>query len=152
MLELGMGPGKDLELLAEHYTVTGSDFSEVFLDRYRTINPDADLMQLDATTLDTDRRFDAIYSNKVLIHLSDTDLTASILRQADLLAGGGIAMHSFWHGDIVEEHGGLPVHYRNEDWLRRAFSERFEIISLHRYAEFEDRDSVYVIAKLRKPA
>ena len=35
VLELGMGPGKDLDLLAEHYTVTGSDFSDIFLDRYR---------------------------------------------------------------------------------------------------------------------
>ena len=27
VLELGMGPGSDLEILAEDYTVTGSDYS-----------------------------------------------------------------------------------------------------------------------------
>jgi len=33
VLELGMGPGKDLDLLAQTYTVTGSDYSNVFLER-----------------------------------------------------------------------------------------------------------------------
>lgn len=31
VLELGMGPGKDLNLLAQRYTVTGSDTSREFL-------------------------------------------------------------------------------------------------------------------------
>jgi len=56
VLEPGMGPGKDLHLLARHYTVTGSDFSKIFLDRYRADNPDADLFRLDAITIETDRR------------------------------------------------------------------------------------------------
>ena len=152
VLELGMGPGKDLELLAQHYDVTGSDYSSTFLDRYRAIDPNADLMQLDAVSLDTERRFDAVYSNKVLIHLSDEDLATSILRQACVLANGGVVIHSFWHGDCVEEYDDMTVYCRNEDYLRRAFSERFETIASHRYTELEDSDSVYVVARLRKPA
>jgi len=35
VLELGMGPGVDFDLLSQHYQVTGSDNSQVFLDRYR---------------------------------------------------------------------------------------------------------------------
>ena len=35
VLELGMGPGKDLDLLRKTYTATGSDSSEVFLGLYR---------------------------------------------------------------------------------------------------------------------
>ena len=35
VLELGMGPGKDLDILSQNYTVTGSDSSQLFLDRYR---------------------------------------------------------------------------------------------------------------------
>ena len=31
VLELGMGPGKDLKLLSEHFTVTGSDSSNIFI-------------------------------------------------------------------------------------------------------------------------
>ena len=46
-----------LALLAEHYIVTGSDRALPFLGRYRRLRPDADLLQLDAVTLETDRRF-----------------------------------------------------------------------------------------------
>ena len=105
VLELGMGPGKDLALLAEAYDATGSDSSEVFLRRYRRDHPDADLLLLDAVTLATERRFDAIYSNKVLHHLSVDELRTSLR-----LAGGetererpGIALLLVRRG-----HGGEP--------------------------------------------
>ena len=32
VLEIGMGPGKDLDILREKYVVTGSDSSDVFLE------------------------------------------------------------------------------------------------------------------------
>ena len=35
VLELGMGPGKDLDLLRSSFEVTGSDASKAFLDLYR---------------------------------------------------------------------------------------------------------------------
>jgi cyclopropane fatty-acyl-phospholipid synthase-like methyltransferase len=152
VLELGMGPGKDLDFLTKNYTVTGSDSSSVFLDRYRTINPDADLLWLDAVTIDTDRRFDAIYSNKVLHHLSDEELAVSLDRQATVLTNGGFVMHSFWHGDAYEEYDGMPVYCRNEDILRGVFSTRFDIISVKIYAEMEDGDSIYAIAEARNRA
>ncbi len=44
VLELGMGPGKDLLLLSEHFQATGSDSSNVFLERFRKTHPDADLL------------------------------------------------------------------------------------------------------------
>jgi len=67
VLELGMGPGKDFEILGESFRVTGSDNSKVFLDRYRERNATADLVLLDATKMDINRRFDCIYSNKVSV-------------------------------------------------------------------------------------
>ncbi len=70
VLELGMGPGTDLGLLAETYTVTGSDYTQTFLDIYLETHPDADLLRLDAQTLETKRTFDCIYSNKVLHQLT----------------------------------------------------------------------------------
>ena len=33
ILELSMGPGKDLNLLKKYYTVTGSDISKIFLNK-----------------------------------------------------------------------------------------------------------------------
>jgi trans-aconitate methyltransferase len=70
VLELGMGPGKDMDILAGTYRVTGSDSSRIFLDMHRQTHPEADLLQLDAVTIKTDRRFDCLYSNKVLQHLT----------------------------------------------------------------------------------
>ena len=72
VLELGMGPGKDLNILSKYYDVTGSDYSKLFLDLYREKyrNMKVDLLVLDARTLDTSKTFDCIYSNKVLYHLT----------------------------------------------------------------------------------
>ena len=150
VLELGMGAGKDLEILAKQYSVTGSDYSPVFLNRYRASNPNADLLRLDATTIDTDRRFDAIYSNKVLHHLSDDELAASLERQARVLAACGIVMHSFWYGDSFEEYDDMPVYHRNEVILGRVFSGHFDVVRMATYAEMEDGDSIYVIARASK--
>ncbi len=92
VLELGMGPGHDLEiLLAGHFRVTGSDSSSLFLERYRAKDPEADLLHLDAVTLETDRPFDCIYSNKVLQHLQREDLVKSVPRQAAITRGRGLA-------------------------------------------------------------
>ena len=44
VLELGMGPGVDLDILTDTFTATGSDLSQLFLDRYRDQNNDADLL------------------------------------------------------------------------------------------------------------
>jgi len=62
-LELGIGLGKDFNILKKSYAVTGSDNSQVFLDKYKQKHPDADLLFLDAVTIQTDRKFDCIYSN-----------------------------------------------------------------------------------------
>ena len=147
VLEIGIGPGVDLDLLSKHFAVTGSDYSQLFLDRYRASHPDADLIQLDAITLETDRQFDAIYSNKVLHHLNEDDLRKSIQRQRDILTPHGIVMHAFWYGDRLEEHAGMKFHYRNEAFLKEMFSPGFEILQLKRYMEFEENDSVYLVAR-----
>jgi SAM-dependent methyltransferase len=149
VLELGMGPGKDLDLLARRYAATGSDRSTLFLERYRAAHPDADLLRLDAVTLETERRFDAIFSNKVLHHLDEDELACSIARQASILRPAGLVMHSFWYGDRDEELAGMPFHYRDEACLSKAFEPTFELARLKRYPELDDGDSVYVLAKLR---
>ena len=147
VLELGMGPGKDLDLLRVPFTATGSDRSTAFLDRYRTMHPEADLLRLDAVTLETDRRFDALYSNKVLHHLPREQMTASLARQREILNDGGLVMHSFWHGEKEEEHEGLLFVHYTEAELRRAFAPGYEILEMKRYEEMNADDSVYVVAR-----
>ena len=90
LLEIGSGPGTDFQLLKNNYRVIGSDFSKEFLSHLIRTNLNDEFLELDAITLITDKKFDVIYSNKVLQHLSDEELRKSILRQADLLNFNGI--------------------------------------------------------------
>ena len=99
VLELGMGLGKDLEILSKSFKVTGSDFSQVFIEICKGNNSNADIFLLDAVKMNTKRRFDCIYSNKVLHHLKKEDLKSSLDKQLSNLNSNGILFHSFWYGD-----------------------------------------------------
>ncbi len=147
VLELGIGPGKDFKLLSQRYKATGSDFSNAFLERYRAIDAAADLLQLDARTLDTDRHFDAIYSNKVLIHCSTEELQQSFDRQHEVLNDNGLMLHSFWYGEGQQEFGELTMVSHNERELKAMLEGNFEILALEKHARMAEGDSIYVVAR-----
>ena len=147
VLELGMGPGKDLDLLRAFYTVTGSDTSQVFLDRYRKHHPDADVLLLDARHLGTDRAFDCIYSNKVLHHLTSAELAASFERQRAVLNEAGLLLHSFWYGTGEETVHGLRFTYYTEATLKAVLGDGFDVVALVRYEELDEGDSLYILAQ-----
>jgi trans-aconitate methyltransferase len=147
VLEIGIGPGKDLDILSEFYSVTGSDSSQIFLDLYREKQPDADLLKLDATSMDTDRVFDCIYSNKVLHQLTVEELARSFARQKDRVSDGGLLMHSFWYGDKEEEHHGHRFTYYTEDTLMATLGPDIEIVETARYAEMDEDDSFYAVLR-----
>lgn len=147
VLELGMGPGVDLDLLAKHYQVTGSDLSNEFLNRYKDIHPEADLLQLDAVHLYTDRQFDCIYSNKVLHHLNLTELEKSLLHQTLRLNKGGMVCHTFWKGSDEDEMEGMFFKYHEKEALVDIFEMNYELIHCEEYTEMEENDSILVIAR-----
>jgi len=147
VLELGIGPGKDLDILKKSYTVTGSDYSQIFLDKYKKNNPDADLFLLDVTTLQTEQKFDCVYSNKVLHHLTKEDLIKSLQRQKEILNPNGIAFHSFWKGNKTENMEGLLFTYYEIEDLKKITEDDFEILAIETYTEMEKDDSIYVILR-----
>jgi len=71
ILEIGSGPGTDWKILSDYYKVVGSDYSTEFLNRLKINNPTGIFFDLDAITLKINKKFDGIYSNKVLHHLND---------------------------------------------------------------------------------
>ena len=148
VLELGMGPGKDLDILRQNFSVTGSDSAQAFLDRYKKQNPDADLVNLDAVTIPTDQTFDCIYSNKVLHHLTREDLKKSFQRQKEILNPGGIAFHSFWRGDKDENYDGLLFTKYQIDGLKEIIGNIFDILTMNIYTEMEKDDSIYIILRV----
>ena len=147
VLELGTGPGRDLELLSRTHQVTGSDSSAAFLDLYRKKNRQADLLLLDATTMESDRRFDCIYSNKVLHHLTKDELKTSLQKQRAILNTDGLLMHSFWYGKKEEEYEGLRfVHYTEQE-LEELGADGFEVVEMNRYQEMAQDDSIYLLVR-----
>jgi cyclopropane fatty-acyl-phospholipid synthase-like methyltransferase len=149
ILEIGSGPGTDWEILSKNYRVTGSDFSLDFLKHLTSTYPDGDFLELDAVSLDTDLKFAGIYSNKVLHHLTDEALEASIQRQHGLLLPDGIICHSFWKGSGSETFKGMFVNYHNKHDLTRIFSAQYRILLNEEYKEFEENDSIFLIAEKR---
>ncbi len=147
VLELGSGPGTDFELLSVDYQVVGSDMSEEFLKHLNRSYTEGEFLLLDAVSLETTKKFDAIYSNKVLHHLTVEQLEASIQRQRDVLETGGIVCHSFWRGEGDEVFKGMYVKYHSIDDIQSYFSSEFEVLVLERYAEFDSDDSILLIAQ-----
>lgn len=147
LLEIGSGPGIDWRILNKSYNVIGSDNSNQFLNHLINENPNGEFLDLDAITLNTDKKFDGIYSNKVFQHLKDNELSDSIKRQAEILKTNGIICHSLWKGEGSEIFNGLFVNYHEEESLKEVFSAYFEILSTETYKEFEDNDSILLIAR-----
>lgn len=147
LLELGMGPGIDLDILKKSFKATGSDLSDIFIERYKKLHPESSVMNLDAVKLHTRKKFDCIYSNKVLHHLSRSDLEESITSQTKVLNPGGLIMHTFWKGDKEENLHGMRFVYYTEDKLKSLFQKLFKIIELTSYKEMEEDDSIRVIGK-----
>ncbi|GAB6189998.1 hypothetical protein JCM30566_17400 [Marinitoga arctica] len=147
VLELGMGPGNDLNILKNYYKVVGSDNSQVFLDVYKEKNKDIELFLLDAVTINTDKKFDCIYSNKVLQHLTKEEHNQSLVRQYEVLNDEGILFHTFWRGNTEEVYEGLRFVYYEKDELINIFQKYFNIIEINYYSEESDEDSIYIILK-----
>lgn len=147
VLELGSGPGTDWKILSKTYQAVGSDNSQEFLRHIKVTNPGGCFLELDAVTLDTTHKFEGIYSNKVLHHLTDEDLSKSILRQHDLLEPNGIICHSFWKGEGSEIFKGLFVNYHTSSSLKSFFGAYFDLLLTESYMEFESGDSLLMVAK-----
>lgn len=147
LLEIGTGPGTDWRILDEDFDVVGSDNSREFLVHLNSVHTSGTFLELDAVTLETNEKFDGIYSNKVLHHLKDNELIDSTKKQFDVLNPNGIICHSFWKGKGTEVFKGLFVNYHSENTLRDIFKGYFNILLLEPYAEFEEADSLLMIGR-----
>ncbi len=151
LLELGMGTGVDLISLSEYYRVTGSDYSQLFIADFKK-KSDLDVLVLDAVTLETENRFDCIYSNKVLQHLKTDDFVKSLLNQYMHLNPNGIIFATLWAGKHREEFefdGQLRFVYYDEDTLEKLVPSELEIEKILYYAEFEQNDSFVMILRAK---
>ena len=147
LLELGSGPGTDWQILNETYNVTGSDNSDEFLNHLKNENPEGRFLNIDAVTINAEESYDGIYSNKVLHHLEDDELNRSIASQLEILNPNGIVCHSFWKGEGTDMFSAMFVNYHTDSEIRALLEPHFEILFLEEYKEFEDDDSLLLIAR-----
>lgn len=149
LLELGIGTGLDLIELSKNYNVVGSDVSKLFLADFKR-KSDLEVHQLDATTVDIDKTFDCIYSNKVLQHLSKEDFITSLQNQCTHVNKNGILFHTLWKGEYHEEFTmGLRCIYYNKEILERIVPQELHIENIILYSEFEPDDSLILILRKR---
>lgn len=152
LLELGMGAGKDLDILSRNYNVIGSDNSEIFLDRYRKLNTGIKVINLDAIEMNIYEKFDCIYSNKVLHHLTREDFIKSIKNQKKNLNEDGIIFMTLWRGKYKEEmmfNDEVRFTYYLESDIEEIVKDDYEVVHMEAYKEFEEEenDSLLVVLK-----
>ena len=147
VLELGMGPGKDFDILKQSFDMTGSDSSQVFIDLYHEKDSNVNLINLNAVTLKINQKFDAIFSNKVLMHLSKDELKQSFIRQMQIMNKGAIAFHTFWFGEKEENMHGLRFVYYSIEELHKMIPNKFEVLESYLYKEMEENDSICLVLK-----
>ncbi len=147
ILELGTGPGSDWEIWNNTHQITGSDYSKEFIKRLKANFPKGSFSHLDAVSLDTTLKFDSIYSNKVLHHLTDDELIQSIKSQHRILNSKGIIGHSFWKGQGDEYFKEMFVNYQDQESLSKFIAPYFKLVDFELYNEFEKDDSIFIIAE-----
>lgn len=147
VLELGMGPGKDLLILNEFFDCVGSDRFPYFLELFHEKHPAFKTEEIDALEMNTTLIVDAIFSNKVLHHLSKDELKTSLSNQAKCLTKDGIVAHSFWKGDKSEIIEDTFFQYYLEEELVEIFSHGFEPQLHALYSEMDRDDSIFIIAR-----
>ena len=150
VLELGMGAGLDLEKLNEKYDVIGSDNSPVFIQDFNAKNTGIKIIEIDAISIDIDQTFDCIFSNKVLQHLTREQFEQSLISQKKHLNEQGIIFTTLWYGKHEEElmfDGQLRFTYYTENDIIEIIGDDFEILTIERYCESEEFDSILAVLK-----
>ena len=152
LLELGSGPGNDIEHFISNFRVSGSDLSDEFLSRCRNRFKDIPFLKLDAVSIDTNMVYDCIFSNKVLHHLKRDELEKSFRRQQQVIKKHGLFAHTFWLGDKEFKMEEMLFIFYDKEELLAMVSKYFTIREIYCYKEFEEGDSIFIVAENDKYA
>jgi cyclopropane fatty-acyl-phospholipid synthase-like methyltransferase len=150
ILELGCGPGNDIIHLQNKYIVTGSDLSDEFLLRCKKRFPDLSFQKLDAVSINADKVYDCVFSNKVLHHLTFEELENSFNQQQNVIKPNGKFAHTFWLGEKEFMMEGMLFVFHNKEKLLNLVSQYFTILETYNYKEFEENDSIFILANNNK--
>ncbi|CAM4618017.1 unnamed protein product [Leuciscus chuanchicus] len=120
VLELGAGIGRyTLHLIGKAHHVTAVDFMEKFVEKNREENShlgNAEFIQADVTKLDFPKHsFDLVFSNWLLMYLSDQELKSLVEKLLRWLRPGGYLFfrESCFHQSGDSKRDFNPTHYRS---------------------------------------
>ncbi len=148
ILELGMGTGVDYEMMIKKYSVLGTDNSPLFIEDYKNKNPKANVQLLDATDINLTEKFDCVFSNKVLQHLTKSDFICSIKEQYKVLNHKGKIFMTLWYGkheEMMMFDGAIRITYYEEKDIESIVLKDFDIVEMIKYTELEKDDSILVV-------
>ncbi len=136
--------------MIENYNVLGTDNSPIFIDEYKSKNPNSNVILLDARNIRLNKKFDCVYSNKVLHLLSKDEFIKSLSDQYNVLNDDGIIFMTLWHGEynVYWLFGDTfrLTYYEVKD-IEEIVAKKFTIVKIELYKEIEDNDSMLVVVK-----
>ncbi|MGL4759881.1 MAG: methyltransferase domain-containing protein [Sarcina sp.] len=147
VLNIGLNNGKDFEVLKQTYDTVAIDGSEFFIDIYKENNKGSEVYQLNDIKLDISKKFDCIFSNKLINHFTVDELTESLKNQANLLEAGGKAFHFYCDGEGEILLGGVTLNMYDEKILREVVPSEFEIVKFSKYL-LDNRFSYVLLKKI----
>lgn len=143
LLDLDGEQSVELMYLRDNLAMHGTEYKEKILNSYETNT------EIPNSVKNVFRKFDCIYSNKVMTHITENQVIESAAKQYNRLNPGGLICHTFWRGDSdVEVNGEKTYYYELED-IRNIFNEHFTILELAYFTEKVPNDSIYIIAQRR---
>ena len=145
ILEIGSGTGHDYKKLREKYNITGSDYSDSFLQLLNKKFKNDKFLKLNALSMDIDEKFDVIYSNKVLHHLTPEQLKISLENQYNCLNENGLLFHALWQGSVKKSAPKEMPDVKYEFQDIEILKGKFKIKEFITYKERSANDSFIVI-------
>ncbi len=151
-LEIGIGTGIDLIQLNKYFEMEGSDYSEIFIERFQQKNHEINVFLYDVLTMDLETKYDFIYANKVFQHFTTEQLKLVLKKEYNHLNTNGKLIFTLWRGDIeATEIIGDDLrftYYQLED-IKKVIDDvglyKIEIATL--YKEDEMADSIYIVLR-----
>lgn len=93
VLELGSKKGDDLKLLHSYYEVVASEDEKVKTRFLKDEFIDIRVILIDKVTVDTHKRFDAVFSRNVLDTINLIQINESLKKQKNILNKEGMVFH-----------------------------------------------------------
>ena len=129
VLELGSKKGNDLKLLHEYYEVVASEDEKIKTRFLKDEFIDIRVILIDKITVDTHKKFDAIFSRNTLDNLSLLQINESLKNQKNILNKEGLIFHILDDSKVEKNEVMVLVHENYELLEEGTFDNNFYFLA-----------------------